>query len=31
MNLTVRDCLNLPSLRDAKVVAGHAGLDQYVS
>jgi len=31
MNITVRDCLKLPSLRDAKVVAGHAGLDQYVS
>ena len=31
MNITVRDCLKLSSLRDAKVVAGHAGLDQYVS
>lgn len=31
MSITVRDCLTLPSLRDAKVVAGHAGLDQYVA
>ena len=31
MGLTVRDCLHLPSLREAKVVAGHKGLDQYVT
>jgi len=31
MSITVRDCLKLPSLRDAKVVAGHVGLDQYVA
>lgn len=31
MSITVRDCLKLPSLRNAEVLAGHAGLDQYVS
>ena len=31
MGLTVIDCLHLPSLREAKVVAGHKGLDQYVT
>ena len=31
MSITVRECLKLPSLRNAEVLAGHAGLDQYVS
>lgn len=31
MGVTVRDCLNLPSLRNAEILAGHAGLDQFVS
>lgn len=31
MSITVRDCFKLPSLRNAEVLAGHAGLDQYVS
>lgn len=31
MGVTVRDCLKLPSLRNAEILAGHAGLDQFVS
>lgn len=31
MSITVRDCLNLPSLSAAKLVAGHQGLDSVVS
>lgn len=31
MSITVRDCLNLPSLSAAKLVAGHQGLDQIVN
>ncbi len=31
MSLTVSDCLKLPSLRAAKVVAGHAGLSHIVN
>lgn len=31
MSITVRDCLKLPSLRNAEILAGHAGLDRYVS
>ena len=31
MSITVRDCLKLPSLRDATVIAGHNGLDRYIS
>lgn len=31
MSITVRECLKLPSLRNAEVLAGHAGLDQYIS
>ena len=30
MSITVRDCLSLPSLRAAKLVAGHQGLDSIV-
>ena len=30
MSITVRDCLNLPSLSSAKLVAGHQGLDRVV-
>jgi DNA-binding PucR family transcriptional regulator len=30
MSITVRDCLNLPSLSAAKLVAGHQGLDSIV-
>ena len=29
--ITVADCLRLPALRDAEVIAGAQGLDQYVS
>lgn len=31
MSITVAECLQLPSLREATVVAGHKGLDKYVS
>ena len=31
MSLTVADILKLPTLREARVVAGHAGLDRFVS
>ena len=31
MSITVRDCLNLPSLSSAKLVAGHRGLDSIVN
>lgn len=31
MSITVRDCLSFPSLQDATVIAGHKGLDQYVT
>ena len=30
MSITVRDCLNLPSLSSARVVAGHQGLENVV-
>lgn len=30
MSITVRDCLNLPSLSAARLVAGHQGLDSIV-
>lgn len=30
MSITVRDCLNLPSLAAARLVAGHQGLDSIV-
>ena len=31
MSITVADCLKLPSLQDAKVIAGHNGLGKFVS
>ena len=31
MSITVRDCLNLPSLSTARLVAGHQGLDGIVT
>ena len=31
MSITVRDCLNLPSLSSARLVAGHQGLDSIVT
>lgn len=31
MSITVRDCLNLPSLSAARLVAGHQGLDNVVT
>ena len=31
MSITVRDCLNLPSLSAGKLVAGHQGLDSVVN
>ena len=31
MSLTVSDCLKLPSLRSAKVIAGHKGLSNIVN
>lgn len=31
MAITVSDCLRLPSLREAKVVAGHKGLNKFVT
>ena len=31
MSITVRDCLNLPSLSAARLVAGHQGLDSIVT
>jgi len=31
MGVTIADCLKLPSLRDAKVIAGHRGLTQEIS
>ncbi len=31
MAITVSDCLKLPSLREAKVVAGHKGLNKFVT
>ena len=31
MAITIADCLKLPSLRDAAVIAGHKGLDQVVT
>ncbi|HIV79543.1 MAG TPA: PucR family transcriptional regulator [Candidatus Avanaerovorax faecigallinarum] len=31
MNVTVRDCLNLPSLSHAEIIAGKNGLDKVVS
>ena len=31
MSVTVRDCLNLPSLNSGKVVAGEKGLDSIVA
>ena len=31
MSITVSDCLKLPSLQEANVIAGHRGLDKYVS
>lgn len=31
MSITVRDCLNLPSLSMGKVIAGHKGLDHMVT
>ena len=31
MSITVRDCLNLPSLSTARLVAGHQGLDNIVT
>ena len=30
MSITVRDCLSLPSLASARVVAGYQGLDSVV-
>jgi len=31
MNVTVADCLRLPTLREAQLVAGAKGLDRAVS
>lgn len=31
MSITVSDCLKLPSLQEANVIAGHGGLDKFVS
>ncbi len=31
MSITVADCMRLPALREAKVIAGHGGLGQAVS
>ena len=31
MSITVRDCLNLPSLSMGKVIAGHRGLDNMIA
>ena len=31
MSITIADCLKLPSLQDAKVIAGHNGLGKFVS
>ncbi len=31
MSITVNDCLNLPCLKDARVVGGHKGLNRIVS
>ena len=31
MSITISDCLKFPSLREARVLAGHKGLDQAIS